>query len=94
MEYVPTMARHSGTASAMILRRTSLRAAGLSLENGDDALKGEVFTCELYDKRDPGMILRKYSGVSCASSNVTIQKHQIVMSNVQLVALDATGNTI
>ena len=90
-EYVPTMARHTISASSMILRSKSLREAGVAVENGDEALKGLVFTIEVFDKRDPGILLRKYSGVSYASGDVEIRKHAIIASNVQLNALDVTG---
>lgn len=51
VEHVPTMARHTLSCSAMTLIKQSMRQAGVSLENGDDALRGLVFDIEIYDKR-------------------------------------------
>lgn len=91
IEYVPTMARHSLSVSAMVLYRESLRDAGVSVENGDDALRGLVFTFEIYDKRDPGKLLRKYEKVSFASGDIEVSKHQIIATNAQFNAIDVVG---
>jgi hypothetical protein len=89
-EYVPTMARHTLTVSAMVLNKGSLRAAGVSMENGDAVLQGLVFDIESYSK-DDGTLLRKYVGCSYASGDIDVTKHAIVMNSGQFNALDAVG---
>jgi len=89
-EYVPTMARHSVSISAMVLNIGSLRQAGVTSENGDAVLQGLVFDVVVVSK-DDGSVLRKYVGCSYASGDVDVQKHAIVMNSGQLLALDAQG---
>lgn len=90
VEYVPSMARHSLNVSTMVLAKKSMRALGISLENGDAALQGLVFDIVSYDK-DTGDQLRKYVGCSYASGDVEVQKHQIVMESAMFNALDVQG---
>lgn len=92
-EYVPTLARHNLTASAVVMKSSDLRSAGIVLENGDAALEGLVWDLEVYSK-DEGQLLRKYTGVSMASCDLEISAHQIIMHNAQMVALDATGTGV
>lgn len=92
-EYVPTMARHSLQVSHMVMFQASLRQLGLSLENGDDALRGMVFDIEVADK-DSGEVLRKYSGCSYASGDVDVRKHAIVVASGTFNALDVVGTTV
>lgn len=92
-EYVPTMARHVLSISAMVLSKTSLRKMNIFPENGDAVLKGLVFDIEQYDK-DSGELLRKYVGCSYASGSVTVSKHSIVVTSGQFNALDVTGTGI
>lgn len=94
IEYVPTKADHSISVSSMILNVKSLREAGVSLVNGDDALKGLIFEIVVMDKREPDKVLRKYTGVSFDSGDIEIGKHAIVSSNAQLKALDVLENRI
>lgn len=89
-EYVPTLARHSLTVSAMVLNRGALLAAGIAAENGDGMLQGLVFDIEVFDK-DNGALIRKYTGCSYASGDLEFQKHAIVMQSAQLNALDVSG---
>jgi hypothetical protein len=89
-EYVPTMARHSVNVEEMVLYNSSMRKAGISFENGDDALSGRVFDIVSLDK-DDGSILRKYTGCSYASGGTSVRKHQIVVSNAVFNALDVSG---
>lgn len=89
-EYVPTMARHSLSVQAMVLRTGSLRQAGIAFENGDDALKGLVFDIIKIDK-DTGEVLRKYVGCSYASGDTDVRAHAIVMNSATFNALDVTG---
>lgn len=49
-EYVPTMARHTISTSQACMFTASLRKLGISFENGNDALKGMVFTIEISDR--------------------------------------------
>ncbi len=90
-EYVPTMARHSLSVSAMLLNKSQLQAAGIVPENGDAVLQGLVFDIEQYDKLT-GALLRKYTGVSYASGSIETTKHAIVTTNAQFNALDVSGD--
>lgn len=90
-EYVPTMARHSLSVSAMLLNKSQLQAAGIVPENGDAVLQGLVFDIEQYDKLT-GALLRKYTGVSYASGSIETTKHAIVTTNAQFNALDVNGD--
>jgi hypothetical protein len=94
-EYVPSMARHQISASTMVLFTNNLRDSGISMENGDEVLKGLVFDIVVYGK-DPknSGVLRKYTKCSYTSGDVEIQKHAIVVANAQFVALDVTGTKI
>ncbi len=98
-EYVPTMARHQLQVSQAILFKESLRSAGVSLENGDDALKGLVFDITIYDKdagAEPtaGSYLRKYVNCSISSCDTEVRKHAILMNNASILALDCKGTSI
>lgn len=90
-EYVPTMARHTLSVSAMLLNKSQLQAVGIVPENGDAVLQGLVFDIEQYDKLT-GALLRKYTGVSYASGSIETTKHAIVTSNAQFNALDVSGD--
>lgn len=92
-EYVPTMARHTLSISAMQLNKGSLRAAGIASENGDGVLQGLVFDIEVYSK-DDGALLRKYVGCSYASGDIDITKHSIVTTSATFYALDVTGTDL
>ena len=89
-EYVPTMARHTLSVSAMMLNRGALLEAGIAAENGDAMLQGLVFDFEVYSK-DDGTLLRKHVGCSYASGSIDIQKHQIAVQSAQFNALDVVG---
>lgn len=89
-EYVPTMARHSLSVSAMVLNKGAMLDAGIVMENGESVLQGLVFDLEVYSK-DDGALLRKYIGCSYASGDLEINKHSIVMQSAQFYALDVTG---
>jgi len=89
-EYVPTMARHSLSVSAMMLNKGAMLEAGIVMENGDAMLQGLVFDFEVYSK-DDGTLLRKYVGCSYASGSIDISKHAIVVQSAQFNALDVTG---
>lgn len=89
-EYVPTMARHTLSVSAMLLNRGAMLEAGIAMENGDAVLQGLVFDFEVYSK-DDGTLLRKYIGCSYASGDLEVSKHAIVMQSGQFNALDVTG---
>lgn len=89
-EYVPTMARHTVSASAMVLYTGAMREAGISFVNGDDALRGNVFDIVVVDK-ESGAELRKYIDCSYASGDIEVNKHAIVVTNATFNALDVTG---
>jgi hypothetical protein len=90
VEYVPTMARHTLNLEQLSLSKDSLRALGITAENGDDVLKGRVFDILAVDK-NTGAALRKYIGCSYASGGVSIRKHAIVVNNAVFNALDVSG---
>lgn len=94
-EHVPTMARHTISASTMVLFTNNLRDSGIAMENGDEVLKGLVFDIVVYGK-DPknAGVLRKYTKCSYDSGDVEIAKHAIVVANAQFMALDVTGKKI
>lgn len=92
-EYVPTMARHTISVQAMVLKLGSLRAAGITMENGDAVLQGLVFDIVVQDK-DNGDVLRKYVGCSYASGDVSVEKHAIVMNSGQFNCLDVVGTAL
>ena len=89
-EYVPTVARHTLAINGMVLIADNLRKAGIYAENGDDALKGNVFDI-LVQAKDDGAVLRKYSGCSYASGSVEVTSNAIVMNSGSMMALDVTG---
>lgn len=90
VEHVPSMARHSLSVATMVLNTSSMREAGIAMENGDAVLQGLVFDIEVYSK-DDGTLLRKYMGCSYASGDVEISKHAIVVASGQFNALDVSG---
>lgn len=90
VEYVPTVARHSLSASYVVLNKGALRDAGIAIENGDGALQGVVFDIVTLSK-DDGEILRKYTGCSYASGDLEINANAVVMANAQFNALDVSG---
>lgn len=90
VEYVPTMARHSVSASTMVLFAGAMREAGIAAENSEQVLQGLVFDIVVVSK-DDGSVLRKYTGCSYASGDVEISKHAILVANVQFNALDVSG---
>lgn len=92
-EYVPTMARHSLSVNGMVLRTGSLRQSGITAENGDAMLKGEVFDIEILSK-DDNVLLRKYMGCSFASGDIEVQAHSILVNNATFNALDVSGTGI
>ncbi len=94
-EYVPSMARHQLSVSTMVLFTENLRDTGIAMENGDEVLKGLVFDIVVFgkDPKNSGM-LRKYINCSYVSGDIEINKHAIVASNAQLVALDVTGKRL
>lgn len=89
-EWVPTMARHQLSVSAMLLNKGALLEAGIAMENGDAVLQGLVFDLEVYSK-DDGTLLRKYTGVSYASGDIDVSKHAIVVQSGTFNALDVSG---
>ncbi len=88
-EYVPTTARHTLSVSQMVLYQGALRQLGLSVENGDGALKGQIFDIVTIDKN--GETLRKYTGCSFASGDLEVSAHKIISASCQFNALDVTG---
>jgi hypothetical protein len=90
-EYVPTTARHSISVQQMVLYSGTMRQLGVSMENGDDMLKGLVFDIVTMDKS--GETIRKYTGCSYASGDLEISAHKILVSNGQFNALDVGNKT-
>ena len=90
-ENVPTMARHTVHASEMVTSKAAMRKLGVTLENGDGALKGLVFDIMVMGK-DDGELLRKYTGCSFAQGSSRVEKHRIVTSDATFMCLDASGS--
>lgn len=93
IEYVPTVARHTLTCQQVVLKKSSMRLAGIALENGDAALQGLVFDVEVFDK-DDGTLLKKYMGVSYASGDTEFGANAVVVSSGQFNALDTSGTQV
>lgn len=94
-EYVPGMARHSLSASTMILFSKNLRDLNIAMENADEVLQGLVFDIAIYGKDPNGAgLLRKYLNCTFTGGDVEINKHAIMVANAQFVALDVTGGSI
>lgn len=89
-EHVPTMAVHSLSVSALLLRKGAMMSAGIIPENGEFTLQGLVFDFEVYSK-DDGTLLRKYIGCSYDSGGMDVSKHAIIVQNGQFKALDVVG---
>lgn len=90
-EWVPSMARHSLTVTAMVLNIGSLSQAGAVIPtNGDAVLLGLVFDVEAID-RVTNDLVRKYTGVSYASGDIEIVKHAIVVQSGTFNALNVSG---
>lgn len=92
-EYVPTVARHAISVNGLVLKTSSMRAAGLTPENGDDVLLGLVFDILVQSKED-GSLLRKYSGCSYASGSIDVSANAIVVASAQFNALNVSGTDI
>jgi hypothetical protein len=92
-EYVPTVARHNLSVTAMVLIRGAMLEVGIIPLNGDGALLGLVFDIEVFDKQS-GDLLRKYVGCSYASGDLEVSKHTIIMQSGTFNALDVTGNGV
>jgi hypothetical protein len=93
-EWVPTMARHGLSVTAMVLSRGSLSQAGAVIpENGDAVLKGLVFDFEVIDRQTNDLI-KKYTGCSYASGDIEVSKHTIVTQSAQFNALDTAGTGV
>lgn len=90
IEFVPSMARHTISVDEMVLVTKSLRELGITAENGDDILNGNVFDIEVQNK-DTGETMRKYTGCSYAGGGVQVRKHAIIVSNATFNALNVTG---
>jgi len=88
-EHVPTTATHSLSIQQLVLYTGTLRQLGLSLENGDEALKGTVFDIVTMDKN--GETLRKYTGCSYDSGDLEVSAHRVISSSCQFKALDVSG---
>jgi hypothetical protein len=89
-EHVPTQSRLSISLTQMQLRTGSLRQAGILPENSDDVLAGVVFDITALDK-DDGTVLRKYTGCTYSGGSLDIQKHQIVSTSANFLALRVSG---
>jgi hypothetical protein len=89
-ENVPTLARYTVSVNGLVLKQSSMRAAGLFPENSDDMLAGVVFDIMVMSKED-GSLLRKYSGCSYANGSTDISANAIVVNSGTFNALDVSG---
>lgn len=92
-EYVPTKAVHTVSVTTMVLYRKSLRALGISVENGDAALLGLTFDFVVYS-RDTGEVLRKYMTCSYDSGTTSVDAHRIIMADGTFKSTDVNGTGI
>ena len=90
VEYVPGQARHSLSVSKMVLIKDLVRSSGITAENSDAVLKGNVFTFTTYGA-DEFDVLREYKGCAYTGGDVEVSAHRIVTSNAQFMALDVSG---
>lgn len=93
-EWVPSLARHTLTASVIQLKKESLESLGLATENGKAMLAGLVFDIAIVSKDAPYQVLRTYQGCSFASGDVEVTKHAIIIRNGTWMALDVVGTFI
>ena len=90
VEHVPTRAIHNISVRQMVLMKTNMRKAGISLENGTAVLQGIVFNL-VYYSLDSGAVLRQYLSCSYDSGSVSVEAHRITMASGQFKALDVQG---
>lgn len=106
-EYVPSMARHSITVEHAVLKKNSMRHAGLIAENGCARLQGTEFDIVIYEKNPvagaggtasqtgvcdtPMAEVRRYRYCSFASGSISIQAHRVVMTDATFNARDVVG---
>ncbi len=89
-EYVPSLARHTITMSKLVMLREKAIAAGMVLENGDDALKGRTFDIEVFPKGG-GPLLKKWTGCVNDGGDVGVTAHRILVQDATFLATDASG---
>lgn len=90
IEHVPGAARYSLSASQVVLKKSSMKKAGIAMENAADVLKGIVFDVEVFSK-DDGTSLQKYQGCSFVSGDSDVSRNSIIMSSAQFMALTVSG---
>ena len=70
-EYVPTMARYTISTSQACMFKDSLRQLGVSFLDDNDAMKGLVFTIQIYDRiSDASVKPGATTGVTMANEGV------------------------
>lgn len=93
VEHVPAKAVHTIVVQTMILMKSHLRNAGISPQNGDDVLRGQVFDIVLYSK-DTGEMMRKYIGCSYDTGGITVEANKISLHDATFKALDVVGTGV
>ncbi len=104
IEYVPSLATHEVTLSAVLLYPSALANVasiqdfdnGHAFENGKAALRG--LTCDIVlrgrsiegidNPQGADRVIRKYVGCSYDSGTISVEKHAIVIYNARFRALD------
>lgn len=67
-EYVPTIARYTISTSQACMFKDSLRQLGVSFLDGKDAMKGLVFTIQIYDRTNSTSVKQDSSaGITMAN---------------------------
>lgn len=94
VEYVPGNSKYSCRAEWILLRSKALTKVGIILENSTEILKGLLFTIEVFEKAGDPTTMRKYTGVSMASTEFTITKGQALSRNATFNILSAQGNNV
>ena len=88
-EHLPSRAEHQITIDRMALRKDSLVAMDIILENGDAAMRGKTFDIEIFSKEGP--LLHKFIKAVNDSNRVNVTAHRIVISDAVFVARDQVG---
>jgi hypothetical protein len=92
-EYVPSRSSYALSVNSMVLYTGSLLQAGVTLADGEDALKGIVFDIVITDTHTTNGGSRTYLNCSYDSGEIEVSANKIVSASCQFKALTvASGN--
>lgn len=93
--FSPSQARHTATMSKLTMKRELAIRAGIILENGDDAMRGQEFDIEVFEKiaadGTGGGLIRKLIGCVNEGGDLTVHAHRLIMTDATFVGRDARG---